>query len=155
MEADIRKLQKRKDDDSDDELARKKPKRSFLSEELSQYSSSRGTHKKGKRKDEGDVLAALSSFRGKLQSLMAVDDEGGQGEGDEAGGDVEVDDDRGFMSHVLHFPKGNEEETEKAERDYEVIDPRMRGAQAREQERERKKSSMAGKGSGGGSSRRR
>ncbi|KAG5643875.1 hypothetical protein DXG03_009505 [Asterophora parasitica] len=65
MEADIRRLTKRRDgDDSDDEPARKKPKKSFLQEELNKYAKGRGLNRKGKRKDEGDVLAALSSFRG-------------------------------------------------------------------------------------------
>ncbi|KAG5633013.1 hypothetical protein DXG03_009062, partial [Asterophora parasitica] len=49
----------------------------------------------------------------------------GIGIGEEDAG-MEVDDDRGFMSHALHFPKDDGEETRKAERDYEVIDPRQR-----------------------------
>ena len=52
---------------------------------------------------------------------------------------LEVDDDLGFLGHHLQFPKGNEEEVEKAEREYEVIDPRARGARAREEARERKR----------------
>ncbi|KAF9480335.1 cyclophilin-like protein [Pholiota conissans] len=163
MEAEIRKLQKRRDGpDSDDEAARKKPKKSYLGEELAKYSGSRGMHKKGRKRDEGDVLAALSSFRGKLQGTMFVDepeesdDKGkAEGEGAEAssatvaGGEeegMEVDDDTGFMAHALHFPKGNQEETDKAERDYEVIDPRARGAKAREEERDRKKAAIKAKG---------
>jgi len=51
---------------------------------------------------------------------------------------MDVDDDTGFLSHRLQFPKDNAEEVNKAERDYEVIDPRQRGARAREEERERK-----------------
>ena len=61
---------------------------------------------------------------------------------------IEVDDDRGFLSHALHFPKDDGEESRKAERDYEVIDPRERGAKAREEERERKRV-MKSKGAGG------
>lgn len=177
MEAEIRKLQKRKDgDDSDDEAARKRAKKSYLGEELAKYAKGRGLHKKGKKRDEGDVLAALSSFRGKLQSTMFADDpeddageREGKGEGDregkgkereaETGKDgpavpdgreeegMEVDNDTGFMGHALHFAKDNIEET-KAERDYEVIDPRQRGAQAREEERERKKAALKAKGGG-------
>ena len=55
----------------------------------------------------------------------------------------EVDDDTDFLSHRLTFPKGNEEEVNKAEREYEVIDPRQRSAQAKQEERERKKHSRA------------
>ena len=75
---------------------------------------------------------------------------GGVGEGGEEGeakpageeGGMEVDDDVGFLGHLLHFPKGNEEEVLKAERDYEVIDPRQRGARAKEEEREREKAGV-------------
>ena len=52
---------------------------------------------------------------------------------------IEVDDDTGFLSHILQFPKDDGEESRKAERDYEVIDPRQRSAQAKEEERQRKK----------------
>ncbi|KAF8074661.1 cyclophilin-like domain-containing protein [Lyophyllum atratum] len=164
MEAEIRRLTKRRDgDDSDDEQTRKKAKKSYLQEELDKYAKGRGLHKKGKRRDEGDVLAALSSFRGKLKSnaTMGGDDvdvdahdragdadKEMKGEGAEDMG-MEVDDDRGFMSHALHFPKDDGEESRKAERDYEVIDPRQRGAKAKEEERERKRLAKA-RGGGGG-----
>jgi len=99
------------------------------------------------------VLAALNSFRGKLQSSMLVDEPGpGDAAAAEGGEDVEgeeemeVDNDTGFMAHALHFPKDNGEETMKAERDYEVIDPRQRGAKAKEEERERKKAALKAKG---------
>jgi len=159
MEADIRKLSKRRDgDDSDDEPAKKKMKKSYLEEELAKYSRGRGLNKKGKdgkRKDEGDVLAALNSFRGKLKSekFDDIDDDNTEGEigqkqlGEEDPG-MEVDDDRGFMSHALHFPKDDGEESRKAERDYEVIDPRQRGARAKEEERERKRA-IKSRGGGG------
>ncbi|KAI4294526.1 hypothetical protein K525DRAFT_176594, partial [Schizophyllum commune Loenen D] len=113
--------------DSDDEPAKKKQKRSYLSEELAKYAKGRGVHKKGKRRDESDVLAALDSFRGKLQGAMAVDDD--QGEKGVRGAEepgVKVDDDTDFLGHELRFPKDNAEEVGKAERDYEVIDPRAR-----------------------------
>jgi len=163
MESEIRKLQKRRDgndsDDSDTAANAKRTKKSYLSEELAKYSKGRGLHKKGKKRDEGDVLAALNSFRGKLQSTMSVDevpagegvaanDDGGDkrelGAGEEDAG-MEVDDDTGFMGHALHFAKDNAEET-KAERDYEVIDPRVRSAKAKEEERERKKAALKAKG---------
>ncbi|KAJ2915595.1 hypothetical protein MD484_g4838, partial [Candolleomyces efflorescens] len=188
MEADIRKLSrlKRGDDSSDDEKKRK-PKVSYLEQELSKYTKGRAGKKttggRGKR-DESDVLAALNSFRDKLKSAMPVDDDDDEGGGSvkrsgddgdvemrdtgrEVGDDaaeaeeeepIEVDDDFGFMTHSLHFPKGNDEEVNKAEREYEVIDPRARGAKAREEERERKsrekgkghRSSRYGGGGGGG-----
>ncbi|KAG1743036.1 cyclophilin-like domain-containing protein [Suillus lakei] len=162
MENEIRRLTRKREggEDSDEEAARKKtkPTKSYLEEELAKYSKGRGLQKKGKgKKDEGDVLAALNSFRGLLQSnahleMEDVEEEGGRVD-DSGGGTVpdgedpgiEVDDDRGFIGHALHFPKDDGEETRKAERDYEVIDPRQRGARAREEERERKRTAMKGK----------
>ncbi|KAI0085779.1 cyclophilin-like domain-containing protein [Irpex rosettiformis] len=153
MEADIRKLtRKTRGDDSDDEPAKKKPKKSYLEEEMAKYAKSRNTRPKDKdgrrKKDEGDVLAALNSFRSKLQNAGPEVGEDGEAEeteekapattGEEDPG-MEVDDDVGFMSHLLHFPHDNSEEVMKAERDYEVIDPRQRGARAKEEERERKR----------------
>ena len=163
MEAEIRNLQRRKrgsdDEDDEDENSQRKAKKSYLNEELAKYAKGRGLHKKGKKKkDEDDVLTALNSFRGKLQSSVVVDrpelgDDGAGGEetaavADVEGGeeDMEVDNDTGFMTHALHFPKDNGEETIKAERDYEVIDPRQRGAKAKEEERERKKAALKKKG---------
>ncbi|KAG6889237.1 hypothetical protein C0992_005876 [Termitomyces sp. T32_za158] len=156
IEADIRRLTKRRDgDDSDEELIKKKAKKSYLQEELDKYAKGRGLNKKGKRKDESDVLAALTSFRSKLKSAgnrMGVDGdagkEGNDGEAEVEAG-MEVDDDRGFMNHALHFPKDDGEESRKAERDYEVIDPRQRGARAKEEERERKRLAKT-RGGGGG-----
>jgi peptidyl-prolyl cis-trans isomerase SDCCAG10 len=166
MEADIRRLQRRRDgDNSDDEPAKKKTKnKSYLEEELAKYSKGRGLNKKGKdgkKKDEGDVLAALNSFRNKLKgsNLDMREDEPRrsgdedeevtpkQNQGEEDPG-IEVDDDQGFLGHALRFPTDDGEESKKAERDYEVIDPRQRGARAREEERERKRM-MKAKGGGG------
>ena len=110
-----------------------------------------------KRKDEDDVLAALSSFRSKLKSTLPDEDETDsptqavEGEGENRAGrapgeedpGIEVDNDTDFLSHALRFPKGNEDEVAKAERDYEVIDPRQRGARAKEEERERKRAMKA------------
>ncbi|KAI0731076.1 cyclophilin-like domain-containing protein [Earliella scabrosa] len=165
MEAEIRKLTRRAGagagSDDEDEPARKKPKKSYLEEEMAKYAKGRGAHRKGKgKKDEGDVLAALSSFRSKLKSTALEDSpppeqKDGDGDGQAGGADgaepkppgeeegMEVDDDVGFLGHLLHFPKGNEEEVAKAEREYEVIDPRQRGARAREEERERKRAIKA------------
>ncbi|KAJ7691976.1 cyclophilin-like domain-containing protein [Mycena rosella] len=173
MEAEIRGLARRRGGgDSDDELEamrKTKKSKSYLEEELARYAKGKGLHKKGKRRDEGDVLAALSSFRGKLASVAVeedmpdadeVDKEDGEdkekeeGEAPKLGWDedpgMEVDDDAGFMGHALRFPKDDGEETRKAERDYEVIDPRQRGARAKEEERERKRAMKAKAGRGGG-----
>ncbi|KAJ7148904.1 cyclophilin-like protein [Mycena filopes] len=174
MEAEIRSLARRRGgDNSDEELdairkAKKGKSTSYLEEELARYAKGRGLQK---RRDEGDVLAALSSFRGKLARStveedmpLANDDTaskeeaggGEEGEAEEApklGWDedpgMEVDDDSGFMGHALRFPKDDGEETMKAERDYEVIDPRQRGARAKEEERERKRAMKAKAGRGG------
>ncbi|THH32054.1 hypothetical protein EUX98_g2132 [Antrodiella citrinella] len=151
VEAEIRKLARRKGgDDSDDEPIKKKPKKSYLEEEMSKYAKNRGLQgKKGKRKDESDVLAALSSFRSKLKSSASV---GGDADDDLQNKDMdvdekqegekepgmEVDDDTGFLGHAFYAPTDNTEEVAKAARDYEVIDPRQRGARAKEEERERK-----------------
>ncbi|KZT25176.1 cyclophilin-like protein [Neolentinus lepideus HHB14362 ss-1] len=167
MEAEIRKLSRRRngEEDSDEERARKKAKsKSYLEEELSKYSKGRGLHSKrdGKKKDEGDVLAALSSFRSKLKGSFtdneAEEQTANAKEQGAENGDIgrtaedlgmEVDDDFGFLSHKLYFPKDNTEEVNKAERDYEVIDPRQRNARAKEEEREKRRATKS-KGSGHG-----
>jgi len=145
MEAEIRKIDRRRlGEDDDDERAPKKHKGpSVLEQELAKYSKNKSAGKKGK-KDESDVLAALSSFRGKLQKSFDLpassrpDDapEDGAG-GDDDTAELEVDDDREWLNHKLYFPK-DESESSKATGDYEVIDPRVRGQQAREEERERR-----------------
>lgn len=153
MEAEIRKLtRKSRGEDSDDERDKKKSKKSYLEEEMAKYAKQRGIHKKGKdgkRKDESDVLAALNSFRNKLKDIEPEADQPDEGTSERQGTEpaapdaeeegMEIDDDTGFMAHALHFAKDNTEEVIKAERDYEVIDPRQRGARAREEERERKR----------------
>ena len=115
---------------------------------------------KKKRKDESDVLAVLDGFRGKLKGFqpgssssglgkdndpdeMDIDKEPGE---DATVGGLEVDSDRGFLTHLLTFPKDNSEEVDKAQREYEVIDPRQRGARAKQEERDRRN---AAKGRGG------
>ncbi|KAJ6504486.1 cyclophilin-like domain-containing protein [Mycena vulgaris] len=167
VEAEIRSLARRRGGgDSDDELEamrKTKKSKSYLEEELARYAKGKGLHKKGARRDEGDVLAALSSFRGKLASVVVDEEMPDEGDAEAAedaaevpklGYDedpgMEVDDDAGFMGHALRFPKDDGEETRKAERDYEVIDPRQRGARAKEEERERKRVQKAKAGRGGG-----
>lgn len=161
MEADIRKLARRREGSvSDDDRPTKKAKGpSQLEQELSRYATKRVVvrrDKEGKKraKDEGDILAAMESFRGKLQTAAPGDSPPPEDEvkpvdpfsaeailppPEEEG--VEVDDDHGWLGHRLQFPKGNDEEVGKAERDYEVIDPRVRGERARQEERDRKKAS--------------
>ena len=150
MEAEVKRLARRRDGgDSEEERNTKKTKNKSnpLEEELAKYAKSRGVHRKGHKKDESNVLAALAGFRSKLQvaqdddEMIPADDEmetTATIEGVEGEAVMEVDNDLGFMGHLLQFPKGNEEEVQKAEREYEVIDPRARGAQARQEERERK-----------------
>jgi peptidyl-prolyl cis-trans isomerase SDCCAG10 len=155
MEAEIRKMTKRRDggESSDEDGQLKKKKKSYLAEELSKYQKTKTKRDRDGKKvrDEQDVLAAMSSFRGKLQDQMEVE-ENGDVQGEEAaalgerdpaqigeGEGEEVDDDVGFLAHRLRFPKDSGEESQKAERDYEVIDPRQRGARAKEEERERKR----------------
>lgn len=117
------------------------------------------------RRDETDVLGVLDGFRGKLKDFqptsssslrlgkdkdpdeMDIDKESDEEAAvDERG--MEVDRDRGFLSHLLTFPKGNAEEVNKAEREYEVIDPRQRGARAKQEERDRKNATRGRGGRG-------
>ncbi|KAG9102398.1 Peptidyl-prolyl isomerase cwc27 [Ceratobasidium sp. 370] len=153
MEAQVRKLARRhSDSESDGEREAKKPKGpSQLELELAKYKKGRTNKKgKGKGRDESDMLAALSTFRGRLQQSMGEDqddedvgmqdvppkeDKGGE-QGEE--NLLEVDDDSSWIGHRLRFAKDDGTETRRAEHEYEVIDPRARGNQARMEERERK-----------------
>jgi len=54
-------------------------------------------------------------------------------------GGLEIDDDVEWLGHRLEFPKDNGQESARAEHDYEVIDPRARGARAKEEEKARRK----------------
>lgn len=116
---------------------------------------------KKKRRDESDVLAVLDGFRGKLKDFqstsstlgkdkdlneMDVDEEPGREA--TAAEELEVDTDRGFLGHLLTFPKDNSEEVNKAEREYEVIDPRQRGARAKQEERDKRNASRGRGGRG-------
>ncbi len=134
MQAKLRKLDKARagsdSDDSDDSSSGKPAKNrragpSFLDQELAKYSAGRrGKRKPGKR-DEDDLLSALSSFTGKLRRVDRAETEeerkGLDGEG-EGGGDegIEVDDDVEWMSHLLKAAKDDGEETRRAESDYTV-----------------------------------
>ena len=119
--------------------------------------------RQGKKKDESDILATLSSFRDKLQNMRsdsppATRDErmeveqpqeaAGQDGGAEEEG-LEIDDDVEWLRHRLQFPKDNGQESARAEHDYEVIDPRARGARAKEEERVRKKDAKDNRRDGG------
>jgi peptidyl-prolyl cis-trans isomerase SDCCAG10 len=165
MEAEVKRLARRRDGgDSEEERRTKKTKnKSQLEEELAKYEKGRGVHRKGRKKDESEVLAAIAGFRNKLQMSVVArdkDEEPDDWMGDAEPGAqehateedtntiIEVDSDQGFMGHVLEFPKGNEEEVQKAEREYEVIDPRARGAQAREEELKRKRAAAMKRGRG-------
>ncbi|KAJ7235631.1 hypothetical protein B0H12DRAFT_1257230, partial [Mycena haematopus] len=77
-----------------------------------------GLYSKGRRRDQSDVLAALNSFRGKLanvaveEAMPNEEDEGAKDDEPEAptlaydeDPGMEVDDDAGFVGHVLRFPK--------------------------------------------------
>ncbi|EUC59726.1 peptidyl-prolyl cis-trans isomerase SDCCAG10 protein [Rhizoctonia solani AG-3 Rhs1AP] len=150
MEEAVRKLARRHaDSDSEDEREAKKPKGpSQLELELSKYKKGRaGKKTKGKGRDEGDLLDALSSFRGRLQKSLKDDDdedvgmEDGTGSKEKGEGEEqpqEVDNDSSWIGHKLKFLKDDGSETRRAEHEYEVIDPRVRGSQAKLEERERK-----------------
>ena len=148
-------------DDEDEQAGGKRAKKSLLEEELARYGKGKGLRvgrgAGGKKKDESDVLAVLERFKGRLRAAVGSEEHGGEGslekdkesEENEADKAVEVDTDTAFLDHALQIEKadGEDEERTKAERDYEVIDPRVRGARAREEERVRKK--RTGKGPGG------
>jgi len=77
MEAEVKRLARRRDgEDSEEERSTKKTKdKSHLEEELAKYEKSRGVRRKGHKKDESNVLAALAGFRSKLQVAKDDDDE--------------------------------------------------------------------------------
>lgn len=133
MQAKLRKLDKRRagsDDDSsdsEDEGGDKKRKRtgpSVLDQELAKYAAARRGNRRGVRKDEDDVLSALSSFTSKIRKNAPEEDVNetlpdDAPEADEEG--LEVDDDVGWMSHALKAVNdGNAEQIRRAETDYTV-----------------------------------
>lgn len=159
VEEELRKLTRQRDSDSDDGKPAKKAKKGPSIIELQNAKYQRGkaaaARRAGKKRDESDVIAALQNFRGKLQrtkgdsgdeedaKMEGVDPEGADkaqpddAEGGEEG--IEVDDDVDWLRHRLHFADDGGAETLRAEHEYEVIDPRMRGAKAKEEEMERKR----------------
>ncbi|KAH9992733.1 cyclophilin-like domain-containing protein [Russula compacta] len=149
MEAEVKRLARQRDGgDSEEERTTKKIRnKSQLEEELAKYEKSRGVHRKGRKKDESDEQLQTSVATRDEDEAMGVSSSGDAEAGpqaiEEGDAGMEVDSDRGFMGHLLQFPKGNEEEVQKAERDYEVIDPRARSAQARQEERDRKAKAAA------------
>jgi peptidyl-prolyl cis-trans isomerase SDCCAG10 len=141
MEEAVRKIARRHSDSEsgDDEREAKRPKGpSQLELELSKYKKGRTTSSKkgkGKGRDEGDLLAALSSFRGRLQRSLGETEEdhnedgrmketsAGEDKMKEAGGqdeDIlrEVDDDSSWIGHRLKFAKDDGAETRRAEHEY-------------------------------------
>lgn len=159
IESEVRKLTRRRDSDDEEEEAKSKKKArtsgpSLIELQNAKYKrGSAAAKRQGRKKDEGDILATLSSFRGKLQNMRSDSPPAPPGEGMEvdqpqeaagsAGGrgeeGLEVDDDVEWLSHQLQFPKDSGQESARAEHDYEVIDPRARGARAKEEEKARKK----------------
>ena len=138
MQAKLRKLEKRaaaSDDDSSDsddarDAKRKRTGPSFLDQELAKYSAARRGNRKGARKDEDDVLSALSSFTSRIRKNGPEDNEEETAQKEEERGDglpgsaeegIEVDDDVGWMSHALKAVNdGNADQTRRAETDYTV-----------------------------------
>ncbi|KAF8331687.1 cyclophilin-like protein [Cantharellus anzutake] len=158
IEVDIRNLSRRRrehgSDSEDDEPNSKRTKSgpSLLQQELAKYSrGKRAAGGKGKAKDESALLAALDRFKARLKdarvegpssSNRVGEDDTKPEETGEDGEEValEVDNDAGWMSHRLEFPKDDGAETRRAEHDYEVIDPRAKAREIREEEQERKRS---------------
>jgi peptidyl-prolyl cis-trans isomerase SDCCAG10 len=143
LESSIRKLSRRRSSSSSDEEEAKKKKAkgpSILAQELAKYRTKTTVKEKGKKKDEGDVLAVLSSFRSKLKGSTIPEPDPTDMDEDkdpEAEG-MEVDSDAAFLRHTLTFPKDDGSESARAEHDYEVIDPRERGRRAKEEEKEKR-----------------
>lgn len=143
MQAKLRKLDKRRagsdsddsdEDDGDDERERKRKRAgpSSLDQELAKYANARRGNRKGVRKDEDDVMAALSSFTSKIRKsgpeTDEQDEEGQSGQHGESTADVvaeeqglEVDDDVGWMSHALKAVNDHSlDQNRRAETDYTV-----------------------------------
>lgn len=169
MEADIKRLVRKtagNDSDDDTEDAQKKTRSgpSALELERAKYVKRSSVKRKtgdelgkARKRDESDIMARLEKFKGKLRqrepsppSASDLKDStdrdplGDDDDGEDAG--MDVDDDKDWMSHRLNFPKGNEQEVYRAEHDYEVIDPRTRGAAAKQEELDRKRSKKSNVG---------
>lgn len=161
VEDEIRRLTRQRESDSEDDKPSKKTKKGPSIIEMQNAKYQRGqaaARKSGRKRDENDVLSALQSFRGKLQQArgdsdeeddtrkntksIAVDGESGkmvENDGNAEGEGMEVDDDVDWLHHRLHFADDGAAEASRAEHDYEVIDPRMRSAKAKEEEMERRR----------------
>jgi peptidyl-prolyl cis-trans isomerase SDCCAG10 len=149
VEDEIRKLTRQRESDSEDDKPSKKTKKGPSIIEMQNAKYQRGqaaARKSGRKRDENDVLSALQSFRGKLQQAQGDGDEEDEThenkksiaeDGEDEG--MEVDDDVDWLHHRLHFADDSAAEVSRAEHDYEVIDPRMRGAKAKEEEMERRR----------------
>ncbi|KAJ9100584.1 hypothetical protein QFC21_003628 [Naganishia friedmannii] len=158
MQAKLRKLDKRRagsdsedsdDDDSDDQRDRKRKRAgpSSLDQELAKYANARRGNRKGVRKDEDDVMAALSSFTSKIRKsgpeTDGQEEEGKSGQHGETRAGVvteeeglEVDDDVGWMSHALKAVNDHSlDQNRRAETDYTVIDPRAKARALKEDNR--------------------
>lgn len=136
MQAKLRKLDKRRarsdddssDSDDDDDGGDRKRKRtgpSVLDQELAKYAAGRRGNRRGARKDEDDVLSALSFFTSKIRKNAPGEDEKRDPEEEapdaEAEEGLEVDDDVGWMSHALKAVNdGNADQSRRAETDYTV-----------------------------------
>lgn len=169
MEADIKRLVRKtagsdSDDDAGDAQKKSKTGPSALELERAKYLKRSSVKRKpgdelgkARRRDESDMIARLEKFKGKLRQRepspppasdskdSADRDSPGDGdEGEEEG--MDVDDDKDWINHRLNFPKGNEQEVYRAEHDYEVIDPRTRGAAAKQEELDRKRSKKSNVG---------
>lgn len=155
MQAKLRALDKRRtaaagggeesDDDDDDDAedaggASKKRRTgpSFLEQELAKYAAGRKGKRKGGKRDEDDVMAALSSFTGKLKRRADEDDDVDEQRGDDGSHGkqadvglhlddredvegIEVDDDVDFLKHALRAETERDlSESRRAESDYTV-----------------------------------
>lgn len=147
--------------DSDSDTARKRRKGgpSFLEQELARYSTGRGRaamrngNRKGRKDEEDDLLREMGKFSKRVALAEGDDndeDVGEQGIGAEGGEDaegLEVDDDVGWIRHSLKFEVDEKELTRRAEDEYavsrletrtfprsfgQVIDPRAKARQLKE-----------------------
>ncbi len=123
MQARLRKLDKKRagsdasdsDSDADDRPTKKRSGPSLLDQELAKYSSARRTKGKRGKRDEDDILSALSNFAGKIRQA-----EGGEAGDEKAGEELEIDDDVDWIGHTLKAAKDDGSESRRAESDYTV-----------------------------------
>ncbi|KZP00961.1 cyclophilin-like protein [Calocera viscosa TUFC12733] len=172
----VKSLTRKRSLSPDPSADRKKPKGpSALEQELAKYEAHRGkggltvkAKSKGRR-EEDSIMSKLATFQNRLHRFMPaspspppVEPRESATNGDEAREEApadaveedvgeEMDTDKDWLGHALHFEKGGEEETRRAEADYEVIDPRARARWAKD---ERKEERRGGGGRGGGGRRR-